>query len=226
MAGRRDGRLPGAPPTISCQPLPAAAWKEEFWAISLIDFMSWRSQFLSPQTGKCLDLFTIKGVEIRPAENLLRVNKIKISNCLGGGNEPFKLLIKINQSVIRLGSFKLKQSKLLFYRQYLKLNGIWVILETRSHLSQVKRTVQLCCTSLVPLEDVGNSRRPRSVCSWRFGGSHGILPDVAQHAIGGSFISDTMKQSQSFCSGGDRIHHMHFKRAVLLLHNRCMQVQT
>lgn len=73
---------------------------------------------MSPQTGKCLDLFTIKGVEIRPAENLQRGNKIKISNCLGGGNEPFKLLIKINQSLMRLGSFKLKQSKLLFYRQY------------------------------------------------------------------------------------------------------------
>lgn len=44
-----------------------------------------------------------KGVEISPAENLLRINKTKISNCLGRRNEPFKLLIKINQSVIRLG---------------------------------------------------------------------------------------------------------------------------
>lgn len=51
-----------------------------------------------------------KGVEIRPAENLLRANKIKISNqCLGGGNEPFEFLIKMNQSLIILGSFKLKQ---------------------------------------------------------------------------------------------------------------------
>lgn len=72
---------------------------------------------MSPQT--VLGFIHSKKVEIRPAESPLRVNKIKISNhCLGRGNEPFILLIKIHQSAIRLGSFRLEQSKHVFYGEY------------------------------------------------------------------------------------------------------------
>lgn len=103
MAGQRDWSLPWAQLTISCHWLSAAACGlPQPGKRSLSNQPDWfhviKGPGLVPTDSKAWRFIHDKGVAIRPAENLLRVNKIKISNqCLGGGNEPFKFLIKMNQ---------------------------------------------------------------------------------------------------------------------------------
>lgn len=107
------GGSPRAQLTVSCCTLPAAALRvPQPGKRSFCNQPDWfhvvKGAVFLPTDTKVLGFIHDKGIEIRTAENLLCVNKIKISNhCLGWGNEPFQFLVKINQSEISSGLFKL-----------------------------------------------------------------------------------------------------------------------